>query len=1731
MKKVLSFILTIALFFSGTVYASTGRTAYADTKNHWAESVITKWSDNGILSGYNGEFRPNDFITRADTAVILDRMMDYQIISTTEFLDLDSAYYTDAVLKANAAGVIIGTGDGNVMPTSNITRQDAASMIVRAFNIKLVSGYIIKAVDASSIASYAVSSVGTLESNNIMIGRDDGKIHPNDPITRAEIVMLFDNLIKAFYSTAGTYSEDATGFVLVNTSDVILHDMMINGTLFIAPGVGEGTFTLDNVKVTGDIIVHGGGPNSIKIINGSSVTGTITIEKVGNGIRVFTDAGIEIPTVIVGDSSNCDDIILEGVFNNVIINAEEHVILTAGSSINTLTLNVPGEITGTGIITRANLLPAAAGASFESAPTTTIAPKDMEVTIGGNLYLSNGTSLDLITGGGGVGGGGSGEVGGIGGGGSGGGDGGGDVGGGGVVTPTLSSIAITTPATKTAYTVGDLLDLTGLVVTGSYSDSSTMVETITAGNISGFNSAAVAASQTLTITVSGKMITYNISVAAAPVTLSSIAITTPATKTAYTVGDPLDLTGLVVTGTYSDSSTMAETITAGNISGFNSAAVAASQTLTITVSGKTTTYNISIAAAPVTLSSIAITTPAAKTAYTVGDPLDLTGLVVTGTYSDSSTMAETITAGNISGFNSAAVAASQTLTITVSGKTTTYNISIAAAPVTLSSIAITTPAAKTAYTVGDPLDLTGLVVTGTYSDSSTMAETITAGNISGFNSAAVAASQTLTITVSGKTTTYNISIAAAPVTLSSIAITTPATKTAYTVGDPLDLTGLVVTGTYSDSSTMAETITAGNISGFNSAAATVSQTLTITVGGKTATYNISVAAAPVTLSSITITTPATKTAYTVGDPLDLTGLVVTGSYSDSSTMVETITAGNISGFNSAAVAASQTLTITVSGKTATYNISVAAAPVTLSSIAITTPATKTAYTVGDPLDLTGLVVTGTYSDSSTMVETITAGNISGFNSAAVAASQTLTITVSGKMITYNISVAAAPVTLSSIAITTPATKTAYTVGDPLDLTGLVVTGTYSDSSTMVETITAGNISGFNSAAVAASQTLTITIGGKTATYNISIAAAPVTLSSIAITTPATKTAYTVGDPLDLTGLVVTGTYSDSSTMAETITAGNISGFNSTAVAASQTLTITIGGKTATYNISIAAVPVTLSSIAITTPATKTAYTVGDPLDITGLVVTGTYSDSSTMAETINVGNISGFNSAAVAASQTLTITVGGKTATYNISVAAAPVTLSSIAITTPAAKTAYTVGDLLDITGLVVTGTYSDSSTMAETITAGNISGFNSAAVAASQTLTITVSGKMITYNISIAAVPVTLSSIAITTPATKTAYTVGDPLDITGLVVTGTYSDSSTMAETINVGNISGFNSAAVAASQTLTITVGGKTATYNISVAAAPVTLSSIAITTPATKTAYTVGDPLDLTGLVVTGTYSDSSTMVETITAGNISGFNSAAVAASQTLTITVSGKMITYNISVAAAPVTLSSIAITTPATKTAYTVGDPLDLTGLVVTGTYSDSSTMVETITAGNISGFNSAAVAASQTLTITIGGKTATYNISVAAPVITGSLTLVGEVLGVKSYQIQITGAAPEDVTQVLVNSATKTFQIIGGVVRFNSPSTTVVASVQIVVLGQTINVPTGIITATATLVGVVFGIESYNVQVTGATPEDVTQVLVNNVSNPFEVIAGLVRVNSGTAVTSIKIVALGQTIEVQLP
>jgi len=166
-------------------------------------------------------------------------------------------------------------------------------------------------------------------------------------------------------------------------------------------------------------------------------------------------------------------------------------------------------------------------------------------------------------------------------------------------------------------------------------------------------------------------------------------------------------------------------------------------------------------------------------------------------------------------------------------------------------------------------------------------------------------------------------------------------------------------------------------------------------------------------------------------------------------------------------------------------------------------------------------------------------------------------------------------TLTGIKVTTFPTKTEYAISDSLNLAGLVVTATYSDGTK--KTVTDYTTNGFDSTTVG-DKTITVTHEGKTATFTVTVNPAGKTLTGIAVTTQPTKTVYTVGETLDLTDLVVTATYSDSTTQA--VTGYNTSGFNSS-TAGVQTITVTYNGKTATFTITVTVGGNSTSAIALT----------------------------------------------------------------------------------------------------------------------------------------------------------------------------------------------------------------------------------------------------------------------------------------------------------------------------------------------------------------------------------------------------------------------------------------------------------------------------------------------------------------------------------------------------------------------
>ncbi len=127
-------------------------------------------------------------------------------------------------------------------------------------------------------------------------------------------------------------------------------------------------------------------------------------------------------------------------------------------------------------------------------------------------------------------------------------------------------------------------------------------------------------------------------------------------------------------------------------------------------------------------------------------------------------------------------------------------------------------------------------------------------------------------TLTNSTLTNSTLTNSTQVILNSISITSPANKLSYVVGEPLDINGLVVIGTYSNNSTIIEPVSTSDINGFNSVSATTGQVLTITFQGKTATYSVDIVAPATNLtstnsnSSTNIASPTTTTTPQTNTP-------------------------------------------------------------------------------------------------------------------------------------------------------------------------------------------------------------------------------------------------------------------------------------------------------------------------------------------------------------------------------------------------------------------------------------------------------------------------------------------------------------------------------------------------------------------------------------------------------------------------------------------------------------------------------------------------------------------------------------------------------------------------------------------------------------------------------------------------------------------------------------------------
>lgn len=200
----------------------------------------------------------------------------------------------------------------------------------------------------------------------------------------------------------------------------------------------------------------------------------------------------------------------------------------------------------------------------------------------------------------------------------------------GVTLPDFDHLELSGTFT-TDYFEGDSLNLAGIVVTAFYSDGSSKVlgtEEYTVSPSIGTPLKTTDTSFTITYTYRDEQYTFSQPITVEPRVLESIAVTKNPTKVNYVVGQSLDTTGIVVTGTYEGGATADLTSDCAFSPTLFETAGDQVITVTHTPSGKTASFNVTVAERKVSSISLNGKVEAfdAGQTFTLGDGAELTAI-------------------------------------------------------------------------------------------------------------------------------------------------------------------------------------------------------------------------------------------------------------------------------------------------------------------------------------------------------------------------------------------------------------------------------------------------------------------------------------------------------------------------------------------------------------------------------------------------------------------------------------------------------------------------------------------------------------------------------------------------------------------------------------------------------------------------------------------------------------------------------------------------------------------------------------------------------------------------------------------------------------------------------------------------------------------------------------------------------------------------------------------------
>ncbi|KKO53444.1 glycoside hydrolase [Paenibacillus sp. DMB20] len=189
-------------FCPAEAQAAPHQPVFNDISSSYAKDAIIRLADRGIVDGNgNGAFLPRQTVTRAEFTAMVSRLLGMGPVfnDLPAYRDVQKqAWYYGWVHAGSNLSIVNGKGEQLFRPLDNLSRQEAAVIVVRAMKQDggRGSGLADRYKDADEVAGWARTEVAAATVSGWMEG-NQGLFRPEIEITREETAALLDRVLES----------------------------------------------------------------------------------------------------------------------------------------------------------------------------------------------------------------------------------------------------------------------------------------------------------------------------------------------------------------------------------------------------------------------------------------------------------------------------------------------------------------------------------------------------------------------------------------------------------------------------------------------------------------------------------------------------------------------------------------------------------------------------------------------------------------------------------------------------------------------------------------------------------------------------------------------------------------------------------------------------------------------------------------------------------------------------------------------------------------------------------------------------------------------------------------------------------------------------------------------------------------------------------------------------------------------------------------------------------------------------------------------------------------------------------------------------------------------------------------------------------------------------------------------------------------------------------------------